>query len=192
MKKGYTILSAFMLLVFGASFIFIVMHNRNTENVNIGNKESMVQSSLSISSPVFDSGGGIPVKYTCDGANVNPPLTISGVPEEAKSLALIVDDPDTPSGTWTHWLLWNIDPATNEIAENSVPVGSVVGTNDFGDASYGGPCPPSGVHRYYFRIFALDDTLDLSSASKRAQLESSTSQHILAQGELMGKYEKSK
>jgi Raf kinase inhibitor-like YbhB/YbcL family protein len=110
-----------------------------------------------------------------------------GVPSQAKSLVLIADDPDAPSGVFTHWLIWNISPQTNAIAEASSPKG-VHGTNDFGKTGYGAPCPPSGVHRYYFKVFALDRELDLSSNAKRRQVDAAMKGHVLAQGELMGRY----
>src|SRR6266852_3867540 len=115
---------------------------------------------MKITTTAFQEGGNIPSKFTCDGADTNPPLRFEGVPAEAKSLALIVDDPDAPGGLFTHWLVWNIDPKTTEIVENSAPVGAVQGTNDFPKKGYGGPCPASGTHRYYFKVFALAQTLD--------------------------------
>src|SRR5207245_9842887 len=111
-------------------------------------------------------------------------------PAEAKSLTLIVDDPDAPVGLFTHWLVWNIDSKTTEIAENSVPNGAVQGTNDYPNLGYGGPQPPSGTHRYYFKIFALDRTLDLKSVSKRRELDAGLRGHTVGQGELMGRYSK--
>src|SRR5438045_5976237 len=117
---------------------------------------------MKITSSAFQEGGNIPSKFSRDGGNVNPPLRVEGTPANAKSLVLIVDDPDAPVGLFTHWLVWNIDPKTTEIAEHSVPSGAVQGTNDFPGARYDGPQPPSGTHRYYFRIFALDQALNLS------------------------------
>jgi Raf kinase inhibitor-like YbhB/YbcL family protein len=142
---------------------------------------------MKITSSAFQQGASIPSKFSCDGANTNPPLQISDVPPEAKSLVLIVDDPDAPSGLFTHWAVWNIPPQTNTIAEGSTPKG-VQGTNDFGRSGYGGPCPPSGTHRYYFRIFALDRELDLPFSAKRSQLDAALKGHAIAQGELMGRY----
>ncbi len=128
----------------------------------------------------------IPAVYTCDGKNVNPPLSISEVSREAKSLALIVDDPDAPSGDWVHWLVWNIDPAATEIAENSIP--GIQGTTDFGTAAWGGPCPPSGTHRYYFKLYALNIRVNLPTTAKKADLESAMQGHILQQTELISIY----
>jgi hypothetical protein len=148
--------------------------------------------SIKITSHAFSPGGQIPKKYTCNGPNVNPPLHIDNVPKTAKTLALIVDDPDAPSGTWVHWVVWNINPKTTDISDHSVPRDAVQGTSDFGEAKYGGPCPPSGTHRYFFKAYALDNTLSLSSSSKKAALEKAMAGHILAQGSLMGTYVHSK
>lgn len=144
---------------------------------------------MKITSSAFQAGGNIPSKFTCDGANVNPPLHFDQVPAEAKSLALIVDDPDAPGGTFVHCLIWNIDPKTTDIGENSVPPNAVQGKNGFGKSGYGGPCPPSGTHRYYFRVYALDVT-GLKGGSTRADLDRTMQGHIIAQGELMGRYSK--
>ena len=146
---------------------------------------------MKITSSAFQQGGNIPSKFSCDSANANPPLQISDVPPEAKSLVLIVDDPDAPSGLFTHWAVWNVSPQTTTIAERSTPKG-VQGTSDFGKSGYGGPCPPSGAHRYYFKIFALDRDLDLPSAAKRSQLDAAMKGHVVAQGELMGRYARKK
>jgi len=146
---------------------------------------------MKITSSAFQQGGNIPSKFTCDGANTSPPLQISDMPSEAKSLVLIVDDPDAPSGLFTHWAVWNISPQTSAIAEGSTPKGAQ-GTNDFGKSGYGGPCPPSGTHRYYFKIFALDRELDLPSGAKRSELNTAMKGHVIGQGELMGRYSRKK
>jgi Raf kinase inhibitor-like YbhB/YbcL family protein len=146
---------------------------------------------MKITSSAFQQGGNIPSKFSCDGANTNPPLQISELPREVKSLVLIVDDPDAPSGLFTHWAIWNISPQTSTIAEGSTPKG-VQATNDFGRSGYGGPCPPSGTHRYYFKIFALDRELDLPFGAKRSQLDAAMKGHVIAQGELMGRYSRKK
>ena len=147
---------------------------------------------MKVTSSAFQEGGNIPSKFTCDGADVNPAVRFEGVPAEAKSLLLIVDDPDAPVGLFTHWLVWNIDPKTSEIAESSAPGGAVQGTNDFPKKGYGGPCPPSGTHRYYFKIFALDQTLDLKPGAKRTEVDAAMRGHVIAQGELMGRYSRKK
>jgi Raf kinase inhibitor-like YbhB/YbcL family protein len=142
---------------------------------------------LKISSTAFNDGSMIPIKYTCDGINVNPPLDIRSIPLEAKSLALIVDDPDAPINTWVHWIAWNI-PVTHHLEEDEVH--GTEGINDFQQYHYGGPCPPSGTHRYFFKVYALDDILELPPDTKKLQLEKAMSEHIIAFGELIGLYKR--
>jgi len=149
------------------------------------------EAKMKITSSAFQEGGNIPSKFTCDGGDRSPPLQIAEIPSSAKSLALIVDDPDAPSGLFTHWIVWNISSQTNEIAEGRAPNG-VQGTSDFGKSGYGGPCPPSGTHRYYFKIFALDRELNLPSGTKRNQLDAAIKGHVVARGELMGRYSRKK
>ena len=146
---------------------------------------------LKVTSSAFQEGGNIPSKFTCDGENTSPPLQIADIPSEAKSLALVVDDPDAPSGLFTHWAVWNIPPQTTAVGEGNAPKG-VQGTNDFGKSGYGGPCPPSGTHRYYFKVFALDRELDLPFGAKRGQLDAAMKGHVVAQGELIGRYSRQK
>lgn len=143
---------------------------------------------LRISSPAFAHGEAIPARYTCDGQDTNPPLAVGDVPAGTRSLALIVDDPDAPMGTWVHWVMWNIPPESREIGENSVPAGAVQGVNSWKRNRYGGPCPPSGTHRYFFRLYALDTALTLAPTIASAALERAMAGHILATGELMGTY----
>ena len=145
---------------------------------------------MKITSSVFQEGGDIPLKFSRDGQDINPALRIEGIPSSVKSLLLIMDDPDAPVGLFTHWLVWNIDPKTTEIAEKSVPKGAVPGTNDYPTLGYGGPQPPSGTRRYYFKIFALDQTLDLKAGAKRAEVDAAMRGHVIAQGQLMGRYSK--
>ena len=142
----------------------------------------------------FREGGLIPTKYTCDGENVSPPLEWEGVPEGAQSLALIVDDPDAPSGVFVHWLLYDI-PATENGVTEGIGVtsprvgGGTQGKNGFGKTAWGGPCPPSGTHRYYFHLYALDTTLGLPAGAARQEMESPMRGHVIAEAELMGRYE---
>lgn len=143
---------------------------------------------MRISSPAFADNGKIPSRYTCDGEDISPPLRLENIPERAKSLALIIEDPDAPSGLWIHWLVWNINPHQAEIAENSTPKESMVGRNNFERTSYGGPCPPSGTHRYIFRLFALDKVLALAGGATKKQLEEVMKPHILANAQLTGMY----
>ena len=143
---------------------------------------------LQITSQAFHANGMIPSEYTCDGANGNPPLSIRNVPANARSLALIVDDPDAPGGTWVHWVLWNMGTDTTEIPATSVPGGALQGTNDFGKQNYGGPCPPSGTHRYFFKLYALDIPPPLKPGATKEQLEEAMKGHILEKAELVGLY----
>ena len=143
---------------------------------------------MKITSSAFSHNQNIPSKYTCDGGNISPPLSIGEVPATAKSLVLIVDDPDAPGGDFSHWLVWNIDLQIEEIGEGGVLAGSVSGTNDFGKTGYCGPCPPGGTHRYFFKIYALDTTLDIPAKSEKQELLNAISPHILDQGELIGLY----
>ena len=147
--------------------------------------EMILLRKLIVKSTAFSDGGHIPLKYTCDGKNVNPPLNIEGIPESTESLVLVFDDPDAPMGTWVHWVVWNIPPK-GEIGENSVP--GTEGMNDFGKYSYGGPCPPSGTHRYFFKVYALDVKLDLSQSSIKKDIERMMEGHIIAEGKMIGLY----
>ncbi|OGH10265.1 MAG: phosphatidylethanolamine-binding protein [Candidatus Levybacteria bacterium RBG_16_35_6] len=143
---------------------------------------------MEIKSSAFENNGEIPSKYACDGDEVNPPLTFSNVSENAKSLTLIVDDPDAPGGTFIHWVLFNIDPKTTEIKENSLPVDSIQGLNSGGRVNYVGPCPPSGTHRYFFKLYALDIALDLSDKVSREVLRTAMENHVIEKTELVGSY----
>lgn len=144
---------------------------------------------LQIASTAFTANGNIPRMYTCEGEDINPPLDIQEIPSGAHSLAVIMEDPDAPGGTFLHWLVWNI-PITHHINENEVP--GEQGLNDFGRNSYGGPCPPSGTHRYIFKVYALDDLIDLPEGSLRKDVENEMRKHILAYGELTGVYRKTR
>lgn len=150
---------------------------------------------LNISSPAFSEGEMIPTRYTCDGPDDSPELSWSGVPEAAKSLALICDDPDAPMGTWVHWVLFNIPSSAKGLtaaipSDASLKNGARHGTNDFRRLGYGGPCPPGGTHRYFFKLYALDDELDLESGITKAELLEAMQGHILAEGQLMGTYKR--
>ena len=141
---------------------------------------------LAVKSPAFENNKPIPKKYSCDGEEINPPLTVEGIPKEAKTLALIVDDPDAPRGTFDHWVVWNIPP-TGTITENNVP--GTEGLNSAGQHAYVGMCPPSGTHRYFFKVYALDAKLELKpEQTKKKDLEKAIQGHILAKGELIGLY----
>jgi Raf kinase inhibitor-like YbhB/YbcL family protein len=148
---------------------------------------------ITITSTAFTDGGMIPRDYTCDGRDISPPLAWSSVPEGTKSLAIICDDPDAPVGTWVHWVLFNIPATVNELPR-SVPPDKVLengarhGINDFRKFGYGGPCPPGGTHRYYFRIYAVDIELTQKPGLSKAELLKAIKDHILADGQLMGRY----
>lgn len=153
---------------------------------------------LEVTSPVFSNGGSIPQKYTCQGEDSSPALSWSVPPAGTKSLALLVEDPDAPAGTWVHWIVYNMPPNANGLPEGAsqgkasqfhLPQNSIQGKTSFNRADYGGPCPPTGSHRYYFRLYALDITLDKPSLNKSALLAAMDG-HILATGELMGTYQK--
>ena len=156
----------------------------------------MYATSFTLSSPAFPNNGRIPKKYTCDDGDRSPQLAWTGAPANAQSFALILDDPDAPSGTWTHWLLWNIppNPATLPPAIPKLRVlvsGAHQGYNDFHRIGYGGPCPPSGPpHRYFFRLYALDAPLELPPGATRADLETAIHPHLLAQTQTLGTYQR--
>lgn len=147
---------------------------------------------MKFTSPSFEHNGKIPPLYTCDSENINPPFTILDVPDGAKSLVLIMDDPDAvkPAGkVWDHWIVWNISPKTQEIKEGREPEGKF-GSGSGNRRGYKGPCPPDGGHRYYFKLYALDRELDIPEGSTKAEVESAMGGHILAQTELIGLYER--
>ncbi|HUI87152.1 MAG TPA: YbhB/YbcL family Raf kinase inhibitor-like protein [Anaerolineales bacterium] len=150
---------------------------------------------LSISSPAFKNGAAIPAMYTCISKDVSPALAWSSQPSATKSFALIMDDPDAPGGTWVHWVIYNIPASAHglpEAAPTKVQLddGSLNGANSWGHLGYGGPCPPSGTHRYFFKLYALDTMLDLPSGASKQKLLAAMQDHILAQGELMGTFSK--
>ena len=140
---------------------------------------------MEVTSALFNHHDFIPRRYTCDGKNVNPSLDLGQIPRKTASLAIIVDDPDAPVETWVHWVMWNI-PLTHRVEENSAP--GVQGINDFGKNIYSGPCPPKGTHRYFFKVYALDRTLDIPQTSGKGELEKAMAGHIIGFGELIGLY----
>ena len=147
---------------------------------------------MQIKSKAFKNGEIIPSKYTCDGENIIPPLVFSDVPEAAKSLVLIMDDPDSPTGTWTHWTVWNINPKITGIPEGMVPEGVMEGKTAFGDIGYGGPCPSKGRHRYFFKLYALNTELKLPPGSPKEELIEAIKGRIIAEAEMFGYYERKK
>lgn len=146
---------------------------------------------MELSSPAFDPGQDLPVRHTCEGEDVPPPLRWSQSPTGTRSLALICDDPDAPSGDWVHWVVYALPPDLLGLDEGSLPRAAVLGTNDFGKARYNGPCPPrGGPHRYYFRLYALDVVPELAPGATKAQLVSAMEGHVLARAELMGRFQR--
>jgi Raf kinase inhibitor-like YbhB/YbcL family protein len=145
---------------------------------------------MTITSTAIDGKGKVMPQYTCDGKDINPPLTFSEIPVESQSLALVMDDPDAPGGIFTHWLLYDMSPATLQITENHMPLTGKAGTNSFGKVGYGGPCPPSGTHRYFFTLYALNTVLDLPEGATKEALVQAMDGHVLAQCELVGTYTK--
>jgi len=151
---------------------------------------------MKLTSTAFTEGGLIPRKYSCDGENVSPPLAWSGLPSSAKSLALIADDPDAPGKTWVHWVVYNLAPSSNSLSENTPPTNQIngqafQGTNDFKKIGYGGPCPPSGTHRYFFKLYALDSTFTMTNAgATKDELLAKMQGHIIAQGQLIGLFKR--
>ena len=145
---------------------------------------------MKLSSPAFEDEGNIPFKFTCDGEDINPRLEITNIPDRADSLALIVEDPDAPGGTFTHWTVWNISSEIENIKEDSVPEGAVEGRTDFGSTGYGGPCPPSGTHRYFFKLYALEERMNLKSGADKSDLETAIKERVVDSAELMGTYSK--
>lgn len=196
-----------IILIFAALLIsgtiFYLTQKSNLKESNSNNIPSSAQSesnslnlqpreqkNMELTSPVFSNNQSIPFKYTCDGDDINPPLLISDVPQNAKSLVLIIDDPDAPQATWVHWTVFNISPKTVQIPENNVPPEAREGTTSFGKPGYGGPCPPSGIHHYYFKLYALDSSLNLDSSAKKEDIENAIQGHIIEQAELIGLYKR--
>jgi hypothetical protein len=151
---------------------------------------------IEVRSSAFGEGSRIPSDFTCDGADISPPIEWSGVPARAQSLTIIVEDPDAPSGNWTHWLVYDLPPDLTHLqagisAGEELPGGALQGHTDFGRTGYGGPCPPSGEHRYFFKVYALDAMLRLKSGASKQELLRTMKGHILAEGVLMGRYDRS-
>ena len=181
MKKGPSIFLA--LCLFFLLFPGCVQKQDATQEANMKNIKQLI-----VESDAFGNNETIPDRYTCNGLDINPPLSISGIPDDAKTLALLVEDPDAPSGLWVHWILWNMR-AVPEVREGMVPQDAVQGVTSDGENKYHGPCPPPGrAHRYMFKAYALDTSLDMPAKSRRQDLEKAMQGHILAQGTLTGLY----
>jgi Raf kinase inhibitor-like YbhB/YbcL family protein len=191
-----------LVIILGVVLIVVLLGRREpqttkapNESLSTNNESSMA--TFVLTSPVFEEQGTIPAKYTCDADNMNPPLTIEGVPEGAKSLVLIMDDPDIPESVkqargievFDHWTVFNIPPETATIPEAQEPSGTA-GANGTGEVGYRGPCPPDREHRYFFKLYALDIMLDLPTGSTKTEVERAMEGHILAQTELIGRYDR--
>lgn len=178
------------ILVLVIVLIWLAGRNKSEGGKNMPNVNTLTStaSGLQLVSQVFRDGASIPTQYSCNDQNVNPPLNIMSVPANAKSLALIMHDPDAPSGDFVHWLMWDIPTSTETIAVNKVPQGAVQGVNSSGQNKYMGPCPPSGTHHYKFDLYALDTTLNLSSGTNRSELVKAMQGHIVEQHTLTGTF----
>ncbi len=188
MKKATVILIVLVILGLAVEVLYKYSGSRTTTFNNQDQQKINTTTPMNISSPAFADNQAIPKQYTCDGDGINPPLQFSSVPSEAKSLALLVEDPDAPTGTWIHWLMWNIPPTVSQIAENSVPEKAVQGQESSGQNVYGAPCPPSGIHHYIFTLFALDSELNLPSYSTAENLQAAMQGHIIEQAQIVGVY----
>ena len=193
------------LIIFISLIFLISCSNKKTETPQSQQNQQQQTSSqkkdesrnakMKVTSTAFKEGGLIPSKFTCDGDNLSPELSWSGVPDNTKSFAIVCDDPDAPSGDWVHWVIYNIPPDVKELTENTtkdktLDNGSMQGKNDFGKTGYDGPCPPGGTHRYYFRVYALDTMLDTEPGLTKNELLRAMQSHILDQMTLLGKYHK--
>ena len=196
-----------VVLLFGGTGLLALLASTGCWRTESLPAEDPSRLTIQLRSPAFAEGGMIPKTFTCDGSDHSPPLEWSGVPASARALALICDDPDAPGGTWSHWVVFNL-PSQLKALREGVPAGETVpeastegsesvveklpkarqGKNDFGETGYGGPCPPSGTHRYFFRLYALDTRLELGSTATRAKVFKAIEGHILAEGRLVGKY----
>lgn len=189
MRKSILAIIVLLLLLAGAG-VYLAF-NRETLDRTVKEHGLFSEAPLSIqlTSPDFEQGGLIPVRFTCDGEDVSPTLVFSKLPSDAKSLALIVDDPDAPNGRWIHWLLWNISPDINTIKSGETPQNSISGVNDFRETKYRGPCPAFSEHRYFFTIYALNTEPELAAGESIDALEEAMRGHVLARGQLMGRYQ---
>lgn len=190
-----------LVLIFGIIIVVIItgvvsfLAFQKREVKETKPKESPISkpiSKMKLASAAFSENQMIPQKYTCDGENVSPPLSISEAPPNTQSLVLIMDDPDAPGRTFVHWTMWNIDPNATEVPEGSVPKGAVEGLTDFGTKGYDGPCPPSGTHRYIFKLYALGTPLSISENSRKEDLEREMADHVLDFTQFIGLYSRSR
>jgi Raf kinase inhibitor-like YbhB/YbcL family protein len=192
--RKWVILAVGLMTVVVAADIFVLTRPHNpkaapSESATPANKTR--NTSMKLTSTAFTPGNSIPARYTCQGDNVNPPLTIDRATEESQALALVLDDPDAPGGTFVHWVMWNLPVSVTEIGENwTAEQGVSMGANSSGKPAYMGPCPPSGTHHYHFKLYALDQKLELAAGSDKSTLEKAMAGHIVGQAELIGTYAK--
>jgi hypothetical protein len=208
MRNAYALLGVLFITVIGGALIGYEYsqqqdgastaqqpsHGRNsassTDVITNAGKQNHSMGELNITSPAFEHQGPIPAKYTCDGENSIPPLEIKGVPEEAQSLVIIMDDPDAPVGTFDHWSVYNMPARNTSVTEGESPEGTI-GVNSAGGVEYMGPCPPDGEHRYFFKVFALDTQLDIDEGAPKPEIEAALEGHVIDQDELVGLYDRS-
>lgn len=189
-EKIVAIMKNILILIFITLFMLLNMLPTHAA------KQGKVKIKIKVSSTAFKNGGFLPVQYTCDGNNISPPLNFSSIPEDTQSLALILEDPDAPGGTFTHWIIYNLPGNTTNLTENiptddTLENGAEQGVNDFGQIGYGSPCPPPGLpHRYIFKLYALNVKLDLSLGATKKQLLGVMKGHILQEGKLIGHYKR--
>jgi Raf kinase inhibitor-like YbhB/YbcL family protein len=187
--------SSYRLTVVLVSLALIGCANRTqpAAQPSATNSAKPAKAEIKLTSAAFKDGEPIPRAYTCDGVNISPPLEWNGVPKTAKTIAIVCDDPDAPGGTWVHWVLYNLPADNIGLVENlpateTLKAGGFQGKNDFAKIRYGGPCPPSGTHRYFFKIYALDSELPLKAGATKAELMKAMDDHVVLQGQLMGTY----
>jgi len=185
----------FLLMLITVGTVFVSCGKKKQEASKPSGESKMEK--ITVTSSAFEQGQTIPSKYTCDGEDISPPLAFEGIPEGTKSIALISDDPDAPMGTWVHWVLYNLPGDTRELPEAmpkdaTLPNGAKQGLTDFGVPGYGGPCPPSGIHRYFFKVYALDTVSEIDGFADKKKLLSVMEGHIIGEGQLMGKYKRNR
>ena len=188
-KKLINVLISFFILILGAVGLAIITTG-DDNFADLNNFFNPPVSGMKITSSAFSNHQAIPTTFTCNGDNTNPPLQFSDIPSQAKSLVLLVEDPDAPQPNWLHWLVYNIPPQTTSIAQNSLPDQATQGTNDFDTTRYQGPCPPLGQHRYNFKLYALDQATSFPPGSTRQAIESAIDGHVIATAELIGIYQR--
>jgi Raf kinase inhibitor-like YbhB/YbcL family protein len=184
--RNQIVLIVFLFLIVGFIAFWL---SKNTPQ-KPANLVSQRNHTMQLTSSAFEDNQPIPTKYTCQGEGINPPVSFGDIPSDTKSLALIVDDPDAPSGTFVHWVVWNMPPLTPGIEERKAPAGASEGLNGSGKSGYMGPCPPSGEHHYHFKLYALDTLLSLPAESNETDVEAAMKDHILDQAEFIGTYKK--